>query len=228
MSTYLKDGSPTSWFKTVRVSAPHLLHDFSGLIDHFCAHFGDSDIVKSSQAKLDALKQTGSCAMYASKSREYHVHLQMTEETKITTFYKGLKSGVKDLLVGKTEPPTFNSYVQLCIELDNAYHRRENERRGETKSSHHSSYPRPNAPRPSYAPTPALPTTTTSSDVVPMEIDAIKRGPISQEEKDRRRKEGLCFYCGKGKHAVDNCPNMSEKAKAARAKAKVSSPTGKA
>ena len=54
---------------------------------------------------------------------------------------------------------------------------------------------------------------TSSSDPVPMEVDAIKHGPLSAEEKEHRRREGLCFYCGKGKHTVNNCPNMSEKAK---------------
>ena len=46
-----------------------------------------------------------------------------------------------------------------------------------------------------------------------MEVDAIKHGPISAEEKERRRRENLCFYCGKGKHSVNECPNMSEKAR---------------
>ena len=63
-----------------------------------------------------------------------------------------------------------------------------------------------------------------------MEIDAVKRGPISAEEKARRKKEGLCFYCG-GKHLAKDCPNMSAKAKAdfeARQKTRSSSSSGKA
>ena len=46
-----------------------------------------------------------------------------------------------------------------------------------------------------------------------MEIDAIRRGPLTPAEKEYRRKNGLCFYCGKGKHTISECPNMSEKAK---------------
>ena len=63
-----------------------------------------------------------------------------------------------------------------------------------------------------------------------MEIDAVKRGPITAEEKARRKKEGLCYYCA-GKHRAANCPNMSAKAKAdfeARRNAQSSSSSGKA
>jgi hypothetical protein len=33
-----------------------------------------------------------------------------------------------------------------------------------------------------------------------------KKGPLSQEEKDRRRKLGLCAYCGSADHAIHACP----------------------
>ena len=31
-------------------------------------------------------------------------------------------------------------------------------------------------------------------------------GPLSQEEKERRRRENLCLYCGSSEHSLDNCP----------------------
>ena len=39
----------------------------------------------------------------------------------------------------------------------------------------------------------------------PMQIDASKVLKLSQEEKDRRRKEDLCLYCGEKGHRVHNC-----------------------
>lgn len=32
-----------------------------------------------------------------------------------------------------------------------------------------------------------------------------RRGPLSQEEKDHRRRFGLCFYCGQGGHLASSC-----------------------
>jgi len=31
-------------------------------------------------------------------------------------------------------------------------------------------------------------------------------GPLSNEEKERRRRENLCLYCGSSEHSLDNCP----------------------
>lgn len=58
-----------------------------------------------------------------------------------------------------------------------------------------------------------LPFPAREPDIVPMEIDAMRRGPLTAEEKQRHRDEGLCLYCGLGKHLAANCPNMSERAK---------------
>ena len=47
-----------------------------------------------------------------------------------------------------------------------------------------------------------------NSSAVPMEIDAAKvtiSSKLSLEEKERRRKLGLCLYCGKPGHIAINC-----------------------
>lgn len=62
-----------------------------------------------------------------------------------------------------------------------------------------------------------------------MEVDAVKiRGPLSQEEKDRRRREGLCLYRGTGKHMADVCPNKTERAHARDAACAKAGTLGKA
>ena len=107
---------------------------------------------------------------------------------KNSYFHDGLKEGIKDLLVTVKRSPVFDIFVNQCIDLDNRLHER--------KHSSNPSTSRPQDPKPHpSAPTPSYPTPSSSSQVVPMEIDAVKCGPISAEEKARRKKEGLCFYC---------------------------------
>ena len=43
---------------------------------------------------------------------------------------------------------------------------------------------------------------------MPMEIEATRRrGPLSDEEKQRRRANRLCLYCGGLGHIAINCPD---------------------
>ena len=50
----------------------------------------------------------------------------------------------------------------------------------------------------------------------PMDLSALgirHQGPLTQEEKDRRRELGLCFYCGKPGHSIRVCPMKSNRAR---------------
>ena len=37
-----------------------------------------------------------------------------------------------------------------------------------------------------------------------------KRGPLTLAEKDKRRREGLCMYCGDSAHAIADCPKVPQ------------------
>jgi hypothetical protein len=60
-----------------------------------------------------------------------------------------------------------------------------------------------------------------------MEVDAIRHGPLSAEEKQCRRNLGLCNYCGSENHIAKTCPNKSSYAKANEVK-KAGPSSGKA
>src|SRR5690606_2749155 len=66
------------------------------------------------------------------------------------------------------------------------------------------------APRPSIAPTsnPQTHPTDRGSGYLgpaPMDLSAIRK-PLSPEERARRVREGLCFYCGSSSHGIGSCP----------------------
>ncbi|KAH6574751.1 hypothetical protein BASA60_005334 [Batrachochytrium salamandrivorans] len=52
-------------------------------------------------------------------------------------------------------------------------------------------------------PPPARPTPKSSDD---MDIDFIRRGPLSPMERESRMKQGLCLVCGGAGHRKANCP----------------------
>lgn len=215
LSTYLDNGSPRSWFTAIRRTNDDLLHDFDALIEDFRQHFGDPDTEGTALRKIENLRQTGSCASYASKFRELLVYVNFNTSTTIQKYYEGLKDEVKDLLLTVHDPPnSFDEYVDLTTAIDNRLHRREVERKTAKKVA-----PRQHSTTDTSMQrhAPAKPSTSTSLPPgVPMEIDATKtvpRQPLTKEERDRRFAQGLCLYCGGAEHTVKNCPNMSERAK---------------
>ena len=45
---------------------------------------------------------------------------------------------------------------------------------------------------------------------VPMEIDAVRRVPLTQMERERLARIGGCFYCRQVGHMINACPNRGE------------------
>ena len=53
---------------------------------------------------------------------------------------------------------------------------------------------------------PTKSSTTTISMPEPMQINASRIKKLTPEEKERRRREDLCMYCGGKGHRAHNCP----------------------
>lgn len=208
MSTWLEDGSPKSWFWAIEKTQPDLLNHHEDLIEDFRKHFGDSDFINSQMTKIENLKQRASASKYASAFREIMVHLPITDDIiKINMFRKGLKDDVRALFVTITEPKIFDQYVEQAITFDNRLHARAQELG--TNRKHLTAF-LPVPVTTSHAATPATPSSSTNGPV-PMEVDAVRHhGPLTDAEKQRRRDNNLCAYCG-GKHKVDDCPTLAKR-----------------
>lgn len=232
LSTYLKDGNPKTWYYGIKTLNMSLLSDYSAFIAAFRLQFADPNYSRTALRKIKALRQTGSCASYAARFRELLPHVEFSDQTKLDQFKEGLKASVRDAVITvRPKPTNFDAYVDLVIDIDNELHENElNAREHAQNLRSTASSSRSHRP---VASTPQVSSTSSvapSSEVVPMEVDAVKfRGPLTQDEKDRRRRNNLCMYCGGTGHNADTCPNKSAKAKkrdAARPAAPAS--TGKA
>jgi len=91
----------------------------------------------------------------------------------------------------------------------------------------HGSHSNPNCPQPngngngnnnnySNSSAPSAPSASPASGPWPMEVDAIKArlvaGCLPPAERERRKKNNLCLYCGQLGHIVSSCPVRSQKA----------------
>jgi Retrotransposon gag protein len=206
VALYLKDGIPVEWFNHLETTQSPLLFNWIAFLDEFRKKFADPRLSSSADQRLDKLKQTGSAHSYLTRFVEISSHLDMTEQTKINRFMRGLKPAIKDNLVSIVDRPnTLLGWENIIIQVDANLHQRDIERKDESRSTK-SNGNQTSKSLPSSS-TSAVPSTSATSDVVPMEVDAVRvaRGKLTQEERDHRFKNNLCLYCGKPGHLVDAC-----------------------
>ena len=153
-----------------------------------------------------------SVADYAVDFRTLAVEVGWDDAPLITLFEEGLNAEVKDDLTTKEIPDVLDEYIDLAIRVDNRIRERTRERSrvgaSGTRSSSGESRadPRP-LPTTGHEATP--PSTTPRSE--PMQLG---RAKLSKEEREHRRKMGLCLYCGQGDHFLSSCPSVPPKGQA--------------
>ncbi|KAF5387625.1 hypothetical protein D9615_000718 [Tricholomella constricta] len=235
----LKDGIPIEWFNHLEHSGSSLLWNFNNFLAAFRKKFADPSLITTADQRLDQLKQTGSVHYYLTSFMEIASHLDMTEQTKISRFMKGLKPIVKDALVMVVNrPTTLEEWEPLVISIDTNLHQREVERRiedklsgGKKKKEKDGNYNTSNSATyvPPYAkqanPSSNQPNPTSTADVVPMEIDAVATEPkpsgprpkLTPEERKRRFDNKLCLYCGCARHLAHDCKKRIANVKSGKA-----------
>lgn len=173
--------------------------------------FGDPDRKGTAQRAVQNLRQ---------RNREFHVYLAdfqrhidytgFNEEAKKIALLNGISVELRDLLVTQDiENAGLDDTIKTCQRLD--------QRHRATQALHKKTF-LPRAPFGSPPPSPGTPITPAPrytmpftglpSPPEPMDLSAarVQRGPLTDAEKQRRREQGLCLYCGDDQHRVLNCP----------------------
>jgi len=123
--------------------------------------------------------------------------LNYDNATKIQFFTEGANHDLKTVIAYQPSPPeTFDQFVQLCIKLDNSM------------KLLNTWKPQPRAPALASAQAKPVPTTTTGTAPVLMDLSNAqrRRSPISEEVRRFRRKNNLYSYCGGASHWRADCP----------------------
>jgi hypothetical protein len=184
----------------------------------FLKMFSDIDIKELSYQRLQALKQTGSASNYANDFRRHSLNLEWNDEPLRQHFFRGLKSEVKDKVLSPTNYIDLNTLIEDAVKWDNLlYQRRKDPTNTKTSDrSYNNSANRQTSTNKTWNQVPTRTTQTWNTPPrqslgtgpAPMEVDSI-RGPLSQVEKDRRRQNNLCLYCGNPGHRAADCRKRS-------------------
>lgn len=203
------------WYvNLVNIHSP-LLHNFLQMIEDFERNFGDPYRVEHAQEQLLVLKQgRWPASQYAARFRTLARETAFNDSTLQFHFRRGLNPEVQKTMSTNQIPKSLDDLIRLAVQIDNrlaeypvtTFVNRPN------RLPHHIDTSRRQAP--SYvSPSPVSSRFSPhTAGAVPMEIGSMKtqsqsRAPkrLSNAEKERRRREGLCVYCGE-KHLLENCP----------------------
>ena len=126
-------------------------------------------------------------------------------------FVKGLSEELKDELAARDETSSLDELISLATRLDNRLRERRRERAARLRPPYSPS-PSWSARPPALSPPPPGPPTSSGSPSAPSsrpsteEPMQLGRTRLSQVERLRRRRLGLCIYCGQAGHLLAQCP----------------------
>ena len=175
---------------------------FLAALDH---HFGDPDEKHTAAVALDKLCQA---------NREFGVYyadfqelMDILETTDDTSWCHALKHGLNHEMLNTLaiyptpKDESFDEYVERLNELDC----RLRALATHTHNQYRLQAPRTLTPTATAAATPATAGTATGTAAGPMDLSAA-RGKLTPAERQCRRTQGLCMYCGGVGHFASECP----------------------
>ena len=94
MSSFLGDGAPSYWYRSLELSDPQkvIMNDFAKFVSAFKARFEDPDLVAAASRRIQKIEQRGTVADYATRFQDQLVYLDVTDQTSIQWFHKGLST----------------------------------------------------------------------------------------------------------------------------------------
>lgn len=199
-------GTPRNWARPILENEEHPYRkNFPAFKKALDAMYADRNLKQKALDKLGRLEQTKSVAAYAAEFQQTIAPLDLDLPSKQSMFYRGLDSDIKKSLIYFPPAQTFDELLEQCVSIDQRqYAFRQEEKHAAKSSKPHSKSPRhddkskpSNHGSSSHGQSISYPKQRQSSQPHP---------PISEDEKNRRRENNLCFRCGSSEHRVNGCP----------------------
>jgi hypothetical protein len=213
-----------SWFQPLLAASetrtPPEFESFKIFCDALTAIYGDPNLEITAERELRHLKQITTVAAYIAEFSRIRQYTSHNDSSLRDQFYYGLRDNVKEKLSGAPRPSTLIELMATATSHDSRIQERILEKRAQNPPA--TTMPRNSAPHvpPSRTPsTPTVPRATpsqvplsTADGTLPMQLDAGRFGgrSITPSERERRRVEHLCYYCGQADHNLPNCPRKPQ------------------
>lgn len=205
--TNLTTGDALNWAQAILSARPELFSDYAAFLREFRRVFDHPTAGQDVGARLMTLHQgSRTVAAYSTEFRTLAAGCGWNDMGLRSAFRQGLSEAIKDELT-QAKSATLDELVALAIDVDERIRERRRER-----ARHQLSSPRlsdttqgTSTPRAVNTSFPREPAIATTSGEEPMQLG---RTRLTAAEKERRRTQGLCLYCGERGHLRDTCPSL--------------------
>ncbi|KAL6481423.1 hypothetical protein MHYP_G00095030 [Metynnis hypsauchen] len=178
----LLTGKALRWATAVWGAQSSVMQTYASFEHQFKEVFDHSGTGKDPGEQLLHLKQGNSTALdFSLTFRTLAAESGWDDQALKTVYRNGLNEQLKSELACKDDAQTLDGLIKLSIRLDNLIRSR----------------------RQVYSSI----TTPASQTTEPEEMEC-DRARVTPEEKQRRFREGLCFYCGEKGHFRQNCKSL--------------------
>jgi hypothetical protein len=196
-------------------TASGLFQSFARFEEELARMFGDPNEVASAERKIRSLRMAEHhhASRYVTDFRRYSALTAWNDAALVSQFRTGLPDHILDELARRDDPITDLAELQrVVLRLDTRYWERRDEKARQERATRILSPGPPalrdrptghtftNNPRPSFT-HPRPPAT----NLRPLPHSS-RRGHLSQEERERRLRAGLCLRCEEPGHRAAACP----------------------
>ncbi len=189
-------GNAMNWAATLIDNQDPCLNNYDTFVEKLKAFYGDNDESFVANQMLRRIKQRniGGASGYILEFNKYADVSTWNEQAKMDAFMEGLNDQVANRILEMFPGPRNLSSMQtIASRIDS---RLATHRHLSNQSRNFSNNRRNNRSN------------------IPKKNNYSKNnyhGPLSKEEKERRKKENLCLYCGSSKHKLNDCPKRKQK-----------------
>ena len=173
-----------------------LLEDFPAFLTEFEATFEETYRRRAALTKIYSLQQGNRAAStYASEFHQLACDVGRGDQALRDKFRRGLRGEVKKLLLNFPEPTSLNEAITQAVRCDNHLFELLQEYRTilAIRQGPSSFWPSSSqSPTPPYVPNQV----STTDSPTPMEVDKVGPRSLSSAQRQHRRDNNLCFYCG--------------------------------
>lgn len=207
MMSYLKERA-RAWARAEWARNSPICSSLKDFTEALLKTFDPVSSEREKARELNGLRQGGeSVSDYAVRFWTLAAESGWNEVALYDVFLKGLAGHVQERLLPLDLPSDLDSLIALAIRTDNRLREFKVSRGGCQQRSDHPQQP---PAFPGFAPclsSSALPLPPhPAGSEEPMQLG---RAQLTQAERQRRLKEGRCFYCGESGHLVATCPTKA-------------------